>query len=133
MSSTSPQRLVSVDDYLAGEERAEVRHEYVAGRLFAMSGASIARTFSSRLFSSELIDRRSPSHPIEGVVALHGRRSVSPLPAFGAGAARGEDPMDQERPSVFRTWPSALRLRGRRRRRATEELRAKGRNRRDSR
>jgi Uma2 family endonuclease len=34
-----PQRL-SVEEYLAGEERAEVRHEYVAGRLYAMVGTS---------------------------------------------------------------------------------------------
>ena len=31
---------VSVDDYLAGERLAELRHEYVDGELFAMSGAS---------------------------------------------------------------------------------------------
>ena len=32
--------LVSVADYLAGEERAECRHEYLAGEVYAMSGAS---------------------------------------------------------------------------------------------
>lgn len=31
---------VSVDDYLAGEESATIRHEYVAGEVYAMSGAS---------------------------------------------------------------------------------------------
>lgn len=35
----SPTRL-SVDDYLAGEEASEVRHEYIAGELYAMTGAS---------------------------------------------------------------------------------------------
>ena len=40
--STARQSLVSVEEYLAGEERAQVRHEYVSGRLFAMSGASRA-------------------------------------------------------------------------------------------
>lgn len=33
---------VSVEDYLAGERGAEVRHEYVDGELFAMAGASRA-------------------------------------------------------------------------------------------
>jgi Uma2 family endonuclease len=32
--------LLSVDDYLSGELRSEVRHEYVAGSIFAMAGAS---------------------------------------------------------------------------------------------
>ncbi|HEB78796.1 MAG TPA: Uma2 family endonuclease [Methylothermaceae bacterium] len=31
---------ISVADYLAGEEIAEVRHEYVAGQVFAMVGAT---------------------------------------------------------------------------------------------
>ena len=33
-------RRVSVEDYLAGERLADVRHEYVDGELFAMTGAS---------------------------------------------------------------------------------------------
>ena len=32
--------LLSVADYLAGEDGAEVRHEYIAGQVYAMSGAS---------------------------------------------------------------------------------------------
>jgi len=32
--------LISVDDYLAGELQSEVRHEYVAGQVYAMVGAS---------------------------------------------------------------------------------------------
>jgi Uma2 family endonuclease len=31
---------ISVDDYLAGEKDGEVRHEYVAGQVYAMTGAS---------------------------------------------------------------------------------------------
>ena len=33
---------LSVEDYLEGELRSEIRHEYVAGRVFAMTGASRA-------------------------------------------------------------------------------------------
>ncbi len=34
------QDLISVDEYLEGERSSEVRHEYVAGRIYAMAGAS---------------------------------------------------------------------------------------------
>lgn len=32
--------FIRVEDYLAGEEESEIRHEYVGGRVFAMAGAS---------------------------------------------------------------------------------------------
>jgi Uma2 family endonuclease len=32
--------LISVDDYLEGEKRATVRHEYLYGHVYAMAGAS---------------------------------------------------------------------------------------------
>lgn len=34
------QRRISVDDYLAAEDGAEIRHEYIDGELYAMTGAS---------------------------------------------------------------------------------------------
>ena len=45
---TAAQRLalVSVDDYLAGELVSDVRHEYLAGRVYAMAGA---RTVHNRV------------------------------------------------------------------------------------
>lgn len=51
---------VSVDDYLAGERTANVRHEYVDGELFAMTGANrrhnaIAVNLT-RLLANHLID-----------------------------------------------------------------------------
>lgn len=33
---------ISVDEYLAGEERSEVRHEYIGGAVYAMAGGSEA-------------------------------------------------------------------------------------------
>jgi len=33
-------RLISVEDYLAGEETSETRHEYAGGAVYAMAGAS---------------------------------------------------------------------------------------------
>ncbi len=38
----SPLNLITVEEYLELEQDAEVRHEYVAGQIFAMAGASEA-------------------------------------------------------------------------------------------
>lgn len=40
MTAIAPRPVVSVADYLAGEEKAECRREYLAGEVYAMSGAS---------------------------------------------------------------------------------------------
>ena len=40
MTAIAPRPVVSVADYLSGEETTECRHEYLAGEVFAMSGAS---------------------------------------------------------------------------------------------
>lgn len=40
MSLRKPKSFIIVDDYLAGERDAEVRHEYVQGQVYAMAGAS---------------------------------------------------------------------------------------------
>ena len=40
MSASRP--FVSVDEYLSGEPRSEVRHEYIDGQVYAMTGASRA-------------------------------------------------------------------------------------------
>lgn len=58
MSQRLYKPLISVADYLEGERHAEVRHEYVAGKVYAMAGASdrhnrialnVASALSSRL------------------------------------------------------------------------------------
>jgi len=40
MSALKRQGLVSIEDYLAGEACAKLRHEFVGGQVFAMAGAS---------------------------------------------------------------------------------------------
>lgn len=44
-----PKRVpyISIKDYLAGEEHSEVRHEYVAGQVFAMAGATEAHEMAA--------------------------------------------------------------------------------------
>jgi Uma2 family endonuclease len=39
-TALSPE-VVAVDDYLAGEESSEVKHEYIGGVVYAMAGATI--------------------------------------------------------------------------------------------
>ena len=63
---TAAQRLalVSVDDYLAGELLSDVRHEYLAGRVYAMAGG---RTVHNRVATNFLvaIGRRLEGKPCE--------------------------------------------------------------------
>lgn len=41
MTSVRKPEWISVEDYLAGEALAEVRHEYVAGQVYAMVGSTL--------------------------------------------------------------------------------------------
>ena len=41
MSNVIPQPHLSVEEYLAGEVEARVRHEYVAGHVYAMAGGTL--------------------------------------------------------------------------------------------
>jgi len=40
MSNLAEVPFITADDYLAGEARSPIKHEYVAGEVFAMAGAS---------------------------------------------------------------------------------------------
>ena len=39
MPTAATKVILSPDEYLAGEKQADVRHEYVAGEVYAMAGA----------------------------------------------------------------------------------------------
>jgi len=53
MSVPSHKVPLSVEAYLEGEERAEVRHEYLAGEVYAMTGASAPHNIiSGNLFAA---------------------------------------------------------------------------------
>ena len=52
MTSTAEIPKIGTDDYLAGEESSPVKHEYVAGEVFAMAGAGEAHvTVAGNLFA----------------------------------------------------------------------------------
>src|SRR4051812_26863944 len=46
MTAAKRRALISVDEYLAGELVSDVRHEYIAGRVYAMAGG---RTVHNRV------------------------------------------------------------------------------------
>lgn len=53
MSTAEKLRLLSVDDYLAGELVSPVKHEYVAGVVYAMTGArNVHNTISGNAFAA---------------------------------------------------------------------------------
>lgn len=60
MSTARQTSFVSVDDYLAGEQKSSVKHEYVAGLVYAMVGAKNAHNI---IASNALI---SPGQQLQG-------------------------------------------------------------------
>jgi len=65
MSTARALSTISEEDYLAGEEAAAVKHEYVAGRVYAMTGARTAHNvISGNVFASFHAQLRgSPCRP----------------------------------------------------------------------
>lgn len=57
MSSLASQELTSVEQYIAGEQDSDVRHEYVAGHVYAMVGASVYHNRIALALASELRTR----------------------------------------------------------------------------
>lgn len=52
MPNTAHQSVLSADEYLKGEQHSDIKHEYIAGQVFAMAGASEAHvTIAGNLFS----------------------------------------------------------------------------------
>jgi Uma2 family endonuclease len=54
MNAVAATTLLNVEEYLAGEEHSEVRHEYIAGLVFAMAGGSGSHNLISGAFYSAL-------------------------------------------------------------------------------
>jgi hypothetical protein len=55
MSVTQRVRDLSLEEYLEGEQRSEVRHEYVTGQVYAMVGASRAHKLSRSILQRRCV------------------------------------------------------------------------------
>lgn len=55
MISAEPVPYIAEDEYLAGEQLAEIKHEYFDGQVFAMAGASDAHELVSLNLASALL------------------------------------------------------------------------------
>ena len=57
-----PYRPLDESEYLALEARSPVRHEYIAGEIFAMTGASIRHNvIAGNLYAAIRAHRRGPA------------------------------------------------------------------------
>lgn len=68
MGSVSRIETIGVDEYLAGEEFAEVRHEYVAGSVYAMVGATARHNRIARRLCT-MLDRKLAGSPCEAFIS----------------------------------------------------------------
>lgn len=59
---------LSVEDYLAGEEISDIKHEYVDGQVYAMAGAKVNHNRIARNMSALLWNhlRHQPCEPLSG-------------------------------------------------------------------
>ncbi|MDS4031828.1 MAG: Uma2 family endonuclease [Candidatus Contendobacter sp.] len=73
MSAQLQPRWLSVEDYLAFEERSEIKHEYINGEIYAMAGASARHNqIAGNLFARLLAHLRgSPCQVFFADVKLH--------------------------------------------------------------
>jgi len=63
MGDAERQPMLSVADYLAAEERSDIRHEYIGGRLYAMAGATAAHATITANILVALRKRMRPGGP----------------------------------------------------------------------
>lgn len=73
MSAQLKSRWFSVEEYLAFEEASEIKHEYVNGEIYAMTGASVWHNQITLNLASRLINhlRGSPCEVFAAEVKLH--------------------------------------------------------------
>lgn len=62
------QDYITVEEYLAGEEISEIKHEYVDGRVYAMAGAKVDHNQITTNVSAQLWNhlRGTPCGPLSG-------------------------------------------------------------------
>ena len=67
-SSVEKITVIPVDDYLSGEQHSEIKHEYVAGQVYAMAGAGIKHNLINTNLASLLWHhlKDQPCYPLSG-------------------------------------------------------------------
>jgi len=96
-------RPLSIEEYLALEETASVRHEYVAGQVYALAGASrrhnrIALNIATRLVNAA---RGGPCRVYASDVKLRAARDIFYYPdVIVACGPPGDDPLVEQAPCL---------------------------------
>lgn len=54
MSQATAEKLMSVEEYLAFEEKSKIKHEYMDGEIFSMAGATRKHNLATTSISTEL-------------------------------------------------------------------------------
>ncbi|MBA2494463.1 MAG: Uma2 family endonuclease [Acidobacteria bacterium] len=54
MSQATAEKLMSVEEYLAFEEKSKIKHEYMDGKIFSMAGATRKHNLTTTNISTEL-------------------------------------------------------------------------------
>jgi Uma2 family endonuclease len=107
MQARKERELISIEDYLAGEQASEVRHEYIGGAVYAMAGGSKAHNRLSLNLAARL-QAHLRGKPCQVFMAdLKVRLQISQEDIFYyPDVAVGCDPRDTER--FFLRYPKVL-------------------------
>jgi Uma2 family endonuclease len=106
MAGTQPLPLVSVEDFLAAEERLDIRHEYIGGFVYAMAGGKTSHNRVKGNVFAALHKRLdgSPCEPFDSDMKV--RLLTAGLPRFYYPDAmvvcepNGPDSVYQDRPVI---------------------------------
>ena len=92
MVTATPPKGLTYQEYVAGERTSEEKHEYVAGRLFAMSGAKRAHNLITTNISSSLSNqlRTRPCLVFSPDMRVRTRDEVGAYPDVSALCGRPE-------------------------------------------
>ena len=95
MSQATAEKLMSVEEYLALEEKSKIRHEYMDGEIFVMSGGtrkhSLAGTNILTELGLQLRERDCEVHAGELRISVRGGHFVYPDVTVACGDIQTED------------------------------------------
>ena len=95
MSQATAEKLMSVEEYLALEEKSKIRHEYMDGEIFVMSGGtrkhSLAGTNILTELGLQLRERDCEVHAGELRIRVRGGHFVYPDVTVACGDVKTQD------------------------------------------